>query len=120
MMLSGQGQGQGRARPGPGPGPGPENAKTMARLRAGMAIHKVAVLGAGNMGSGIAQAFAQAGLQVTMRDVKPELVQKGRERIEGPLRKRVESGKMAAADVDALLSRLHGTTDVREAVKDAD
>jgi enoyl-CoA hydratase/3-hydroxyacyl-CoA dehydrogenase len=85
-----------------------------------MAIQKVAVLGAGNMGSGIAQAFAQAGFQVWMRDVKPELVEKGRARIEGPLRKRVEQGKMAAGDVDALLARLHGTTDVHEAVKDAD
>ncbi|MFA5861825.1 MAG: enoyl-CoA hydratase-related protein [Candidatus Thermoplasmatota archaeon] len=85
-----------------------------------MAIEKVAVLGAGNMGSGIAQAFAAAGFQVMMRDVKPEFVAKGRDRIEAPLRKRVEQGKMAAADVDALLSRLHGTTDVHEAVKDAD
>src|SRR5438552_12850636 len=101
-------------------GPGPANAKTMARVRAGMTIQKVAVLGAGNMGSGIAQAFAQAGLEVAMRDVKPEFVQKGRERIEAPLRRRVESGKMQAAEVDALLARIHGTTDVREAVKDAD
>ena len=85
-----------------------------------MGIQKVAVLGAGNMGSGIAQAFAQAGLQVWMRDVKPEFVQKGRDRIEGPLRKRVEQGKQAAAEVDAIMARLHGTTDVAEAVKDAD
>src|SRR5438552_18341692 len=100
-------------------GPGPANAKTMARVRAGMTIQKVAVLGAGNMGSGIAQAFAQAGLAVAMRDVKPELVQKGRERIEAPLRKRVESGKMAAAEVDALLARIHGTTDIHAAPKHA-
>ena len=85
-----------------------------------MTIQTVAVLGAGNMGSGIAQAFAQAGLQVWVRDVKPELVQKGRERIEGPLRKRVEQGKQSAAEVDAIMSRLHGTTDVKEAVRDAD
>ena len=85
-----------------------------------MAIQKVAVLGAGNMGSGIAQAFAQAGFQVWVRDVKPDLVQKGRERVEGTLRKRVEQGKATAAEVDALMARLHGTTDVREAVKDAD
>ena len=85
-----------------------------------MTIQKVAVLGAGNMGSGIAQAFAQAGLQVWVRDVKPEFVQKGRERIEGPLRKRVEQGKQSASEVDAIMSRLHGTTDVKEAVADAD
>ena len=85
-----------------------------------MAIEKVTVLGAGNMGSGIAQAFAQAGFQVTMRDVKPEFVEKGRARIEGPLRKRAQAGKMRAEDVDALLARIRGTTDVREAVADAD
>lgn len=85
-----------------------------------MAIQKVAVLGAGNMGSGIAQAFAAAGLQVWMRDVKPEFVEKGRARIEGPLRKRVDQGKDTAANVDALMARLHGTTDLQEAVQDAD
>ena len=85
-----------------------------------MAIQKVAVLGAGNMGSGIAQAFAQGGFEVTMRDVKPELVEKGRARIEGPLRKRVEQGKTTAAEVDALMGRIRGTTDLKEAVQDAD
>ena len=85
-----------------------------------MAIEKVTVLGAGNMGSGIAQAFAAAGFRVVMRDVKPEFVEKGRARIEGPLRKRAEAGKMRAEDVDALMSRLSGTTDVKEAVADAD
>ena len=85
-----------------------------------MAIKKVAVLGAGNMGSGIAQACAQAGLTVYMRDIKPEFVQKGRERIEGPLRKRAAEGKMKPEDVDALMGRLHGTTDLKEAVQNAD
>jgi enoyl-CoA hydratase/3-hydroxyacyl-CoA dehydrogenase len=85
-----------------------------------MAIQKVAVLGAGNMGSGIAQAFAQAGFEVQMRDVKPELVEKGRARIEGPLRKRVEQGKQSAGEVDAIMARLNGTTDLHAAVKDAD
>jgi enoyl-CoA hydratase/3-hydroxyacyl-CoA dehydrogenase len=85
-----------------------------------MTIRKIAVLGAGNMGSGIAQAFAQAGFPVVLRDVKPELVEKGRARIEGPLRKRAEQGKDTAANVDALLSRITGTTDLREAVQDAD
>lgn len=85
-----------------------------------MAIQTVAVLGAGNMGSGIAQAFAAAGLKVWMRDVKPEFVEKGRARIEGPLRKRVEQGKDTAANVDALLSRIQGTTDLKTAVAEAD
>ena len=98
----------------------PADLKTPGRFSGNMAIQKVAVLGAGNMGSGIAQAFAQAGLHVWMRDVKPELVEKGRARIEAPLRKRAEAGKMPAAEVDALLGRIHGTADLAEAVRDAD
>ena len=85
-----------------------------------MEFRKVAVLGAGNMGSGIAQACAQAGLPVAVRDLRPELVEAGRKRVEGPLRKRVEVGKMAAADFDALLARMTWTTDLAEAVGDAD
>ncbi|MHB8604082.1 MAG: 3-hydroxyacyl-CoA dehydrogenase/enoyl-CoA hydratase family protein [Thermoplasmatota archaeon] len=83
-------------------------------------IKKVAVLGAGNMGSGIAQACAAAGLTVAMRDVKDEFVQNGLARIESPLRKRVEAGKEKREVVDALLARIQGTTDVAAAVKDAD
>lgn len=85
-----------------------------------MTIKNVAVLGAGNMGSGIAQAFASAGLTVWMRDVKPEFVEKGKSRIEAPLRKRVDQGKDTAANVDALLGRIHGTTDLKQAVENAD
>jgi enoyl-CoA hydratase/3-hydroxyacyl-CoA dehydrogenase len=85
-----------------------------------MAIRKVAVLGAGNMGSGIAQAFAQAGFPVVMRDVTPDLVEKGRARIEAPLQKRVAQGKTTMGEVQGLLSRIGGTTDLALAVKDAD
>ena len=97
-----------------------ENGLKAPRVAAAMPIQTVAVLGAGNMGSGIAQAFAAAGLTVWMRDVKPDLVEKGRARIEGPLRKRVEQGKDTAANVDALLARIRGTTELREALAEAD
>ncbi|HVL48360.1 MAG TPA: enoyl-CoA hydratase-related protein [Candidatus Thermoplasmatota archaeon] len=83
-------------------------------------IRKVAVLGAGNMGSGIAQACAQAGLEVALRDMSDDLARKGFGRIESGLKKRVADGKMAAADADAILARLHPTGDVARAVKDAD
>ncbi len=83
-------------------------------------IRTVAVLGAGNMGSGIAQACAQAGLEVRMRDVKEEFVARGLERIEKPLRKRVEAGKMKSEVVDGIMSRLTGTTDLKAAVEGAD
>ena len=58
-------------------------------------IKKIAVIGAGTMGAGIAQAYAAAGFQVTMRDIEQRFVDGGFRRIREPLQKRVERGKMA-------------------------
>ncbi len=85
-----------------------------------MAIQTVTVVGAGNMGSGIAQAFASGGFKVTLNDVSAEAVAKGLERIRKPLEKRVAEGKMPQADLDALLSRLTPQPDLKAAVADAD
>ncbi|MHB8585777.1 MAG: 3-hydroxyacyl-CoA dehydrogenase/enoyl-CoA hydratase family protein [Thermoplasmatota archaeon] len=85
-----------------------------------MAIRRVTVIGAGNMGSGIAQACASGGSEVTLTDVSLDAVRKGIDRIAGPLRKRVEAGKMAAAEVDALLARIRPEADFARAVADAD
>jgi len=82
-------------------------------------VRHVAVLGAGAMGAGIAQTFSTAGLTVAMRDVEQRLVDGGFRRITDPLMKRVEKGKMSRSEVDAILGRVHGTTDVAEAVKGA-
>jgi enoyl-CoA hydratase / 3-hydroxyacyl-CoA dehydrogenase len=81
---------------------------------------RVTVVGAGNMGSGIAQAFASAGCQVTLNDVDAAAVQRGLDRIKAPLQKRVEGGKMAQAELDALLSNLQAETDLGKAVAHAD
>jgi 3-hydroxybutyryl-CoA dehydrogenase len=75
-----------------------------------MAIRKVGVLGCGLMGSGIAEVAARAGLETVVREVDQGLLDKGLGRIQGSLGKAVEKGKLAAAERDATLGRLHGTT----------
>jgi 3-hydroxybutyryl-CoA dehydrogenase len=82
-------------------------------------IERVAVLGAGAMGAGIAQTFSQAGIAVAMRDVEQRFVDAGFRRITEPLLKRVEKGKMTKAEVDGIVGRIRGTVSVAEAVRDA-
>ena len=76
---------------------------------------RIFVVGSGSMGSGIAQTFATAGLDVMMHDVKKEYVDAGFARISGPLLKRVEKGKMTKAEVDAIISRISPSTDITDA-----
>jgi enoyl-CoA hydratase/3-hydroxyacyl-CoA dehydrogenase len=85
-----------------------------------MPIQRVTVVGAGNMGSGIAQAFAAAGFDVALNDVDAAAVSRGVERIQAPLAKRVADGKMAQADLDALLRHLRPEPDLAKAVAQAD
>jgi 3-hydroxybutyryl-CoA dehydrogenase len=75
-----------------------------------MAIRSVGVLGAGLMGSGIAEVCAKAGYPTVIREVSEELVAKGMGRIEGSLARALEKGKLAPADRDAARSRLSATT----------
>ncbi len=79
-----------------------------------MSIRKVGVVGCGLMGSGIAEVAARSGVATTVREVSPELVAKGRARIEASMRTAVEKGKLAAADRDAALARLSFTTAVED------
>lgn len=71
-----------------------------------MEIKTIGVLGAGQMGSGIAQVAAAAGYQVLLADASQELAEKGKGKIEKILGKQVEKGKMTAADKDALVGRI--------------
>jgi 3-hydroxybutyryl-CoA dehydrogenase len=73
-------------------------------------IEKVGVLGAGLMGSGIVQVSAQAGYEVVALEVEEKYWKKGFEKIGGFLQKAVEKGKMSAADREAALGRMTGTT----------
>jgi 3-hydroxybutyryl-CoA dehydrogenase len=70
------------------------------------AIRTMGVLGAGQMGGGIAQVAASAGLEVVLADVTIELAAKGKDRIAGVLGKLVDKGKLAAEARTALLARI--------------
>lgn len=75
-----------------------------------MTTKKLAVVGAGQMGLGIAQVAAAAGLEVALVDVDLEVARRGLGKLQGTLGKLVEKGKLAPADRDALLARIvpHG------------
>ena len=75
-----------------------------------MTIKTVGVLGAGLMGSGIAEVAAKAGYTTIVREVSDELSRKGRARIEASLARAVEKGKLDGADRDAAKARLSETT----------
>ena len=79
-----------------------------------MAIEKIGVVGCGLMGSGIAQAVAQAGLQVAVREVSAELIDKGFANIDKSLARLVQRGTLTAAQRDAARNRLRGTTKLDE------
>jgi 3-hydroxybutyryl-CoA dehydrogenase len=84
-----------------------------------MAIQKVGVAGCGLMGSGIAQVSAQAGFATLVREVSPELVDKGLKSIEKNLARLVEKGTLSEAQKSEVRSRLKGTT-VLEDLKECD
>ena len=84
-----------------------------------MAIQKVGVVGCGLMGSGIAQVSATAGFTTVVREVSPELVDKGIKGIEKNLARLVEKGAIADTARGEIRSRLKGTT-VIEDLKDCD
>jgi 3-hydroxybutyryl-CoA dehydrogenase len=71
-----------------------------------MAIEKMAVVGAGQMGSGIAQVAAQAGVEVVLADATPDLARRSVEKLGATLAKLVEKGKLPAAERDAVLGRI--------------
>jgi 3-hydroxybutyryl-CoA dehydrogenase len=75
-----------------------------------MSIKIVGVVGAGTMGNGIAQVFAQAGFTVRLVDVAQPLLDRARGSIEKSLNKFVDKGKLTAGDRDAALGRLTTTT----------
>ncbi|HEX9761404.1 MAG TPA: 3-hydroxyacyl-CoA dehydrogenase NAD-binding domain-containing protein, partial [Candidatus Acidoferrales bacterium] len=79
-----------------------------------MPIQTVGVVGCGLMGSGIAQVCAQSGLQVIVREVNSELVDKGLKSIEKNLQRMVEKGSLTEVERDHTRSRLRGTTSVDE------
>ena len=75
-------------------------------------MEKIFVLGAGTMGAGIVQAFAQKGYEVIVRDIKDEFVERGIAVINKGLSKQVAKGKMTEETKEDILSRISGTTDM--------
>jgi 3-hydroxybutyryl-CoA dehydrogenase len=84
-----------------------------------MKIDRIAVIGAGTMGHGIAQVAAMAECHVTLYDIKQEFVDKGIDSIRANLAKGVEKGKVAMEVMDTSLNRITGTTDLEAAAKGA-
>ena len=82
-------------------------------------IKRVGVIGAGTMGNGIAQVFAQSGFEVVLVDAVPPALDRARGTIEKSLAKFVEKGKLDAQARDAALARLTTATDV-QAMADVD
>ena len=74
-----------------------------------MEIKKICVLGAGLMGSGIAQVSAEAGFDVSMRDIEDRFVQGGLNIIKKNYERAIGKGKMKKEDADRFLSKVKGT-----------
>src|SRR5256712_8890029 len=92
---------------------GPSTGRSGARLR-------IAVIGAGEMGHGVAELAALHGHDVRLRDIKKEYIDRGMERIRWSLGKLVEKKQITQAHADEALGRIHATLELREACHDAD
>src|SRR5881628_850687 len=92
---------------------GPSTGWSGARLR-------IAVIGAGEMGHGVAELAALHGHDVRLRDIKKEYIDRGMERIRWSLGKLVEKKQITEAQADEALGRIHATIELREACHDAD
>ncbi len=82
-----------------------------------MGVKTIMVIGAGQMGAGIAQVCAQAGYEVFLNDLKPEFVERGLSGIKKNLNRNVDKGRMTAAQMEAAVSRIAASTDLQDAGK---
>src|SRR5947208_11022719 len=83
-------------------------------------INKIAVLGSGVMGHGIAQIAATAGYNVSLRDIEQSFLDKAMEKVKWSLNKLVEKEKLGSPDADTIYNRIQPVVDLHEALKDAD
>jgi 3-hydroxybutyryl-CoA dehydrogenase len=79
-----------------------------------MDVKTFGVIGAGQMGNGIAQVAAMSGLNVIMNDIAAQFVEKGIQAITKNLDRNVEKGKMAKEERDAVVSRIKGSVDLKD------
>lgn len=85
-----------------------------------MQFTKIAVIGAGTMGNGIAQIASMAGFTVALNDIKDEFLAKAESTIEGSLDRLIKKGKLSQDDQKSILERIHCTTNLEKAVSGAD
>ncbi|MFX0195719.1 MAG: 3-hydroxyacyl-CoA dehydrogenase family protein [Candidatus Hodarchaeota archaeon] len=85
-----------------------------------MEIKKIAVLGLGIMGNGIAHVCAQAGYEVWAREINDSLVKNGLQTIRKNLERGLKKGRITEEEIETIMTRIHGTTDLKATVKDAD
>jgi 3-hydroxybutyryl-CoA dehydrogenase len=79
-----------------------------------MGIERMAVIGAGQMGSGIAQVAAQAGIEVVVSDATPELARRAVDRLGQTLAKLVEKGKLSASDREKVQGRIRAAASIED------
>ena len=79
-----------------------------------MEIKTFGVMGAGQMGNGIAQVAAMSGLQVIMNDIKDEFVERGLKNITNILTRNVEKGKMVQEEKEGILGRIKTSTSLKD------
>lgn len=84
------------------------------------AIQNVVVIGAGLMGHGLAQYFAQRGIRVTLVDLSDDFLQKARDQIKANLEFMVELGEIDPGRIESVMARIRYTTDIKEAAALAD
>ena len=85
-----------------------------------MELNKIAVMGAGMMGTGIAQVVAMGGYPVSVRDIAADFLDKSKARIEKKLKELVEKGRLSEQDARKISSRMTFTEDLKAAVAEAD
>ena len=85
-----------------------------------MEIKKISVLGAGLMGAGIAQVAAEAGIDVTLRDIEDRFVQGGLNTIKKNYERAISKGKMGKEQADGFLARVKGVVNLGDAVRGVD
>ncbi|WP_226086214.1 3-hydroxybutyryl-CoA dehydrogenase [Mesobacillus sp. S13] len=82
-----------------------------------MSVKTIMVIGAGQMGSGIAQVCAQAGYDVFLNDLKPEFVERGLAGIKKNLTRQVDKGRVTAEQLDEIVGRITSSSDLQDAAK---
>ena len=80
-----------------------------------MSVQTIMVIGAGQMGSGIAQVCAQAGYSVFLNDLKPEFVDRGLAGIKKNLNRQVDKGRMTAEQLEEIVGRITASSDLQDA-----